>query len=76
MADILIRDLNPTTLRRLKRSAKQHGRSLQAHLKLLLEEATPFTMVEAAAASSAWHQRLQGRRFADSATLLREDRAR
>lgn len=76
MADILIRDLNPNTVARLKQSAKQHGRSLQAHLKLLLEEATPFTMAEAAAASDAWHRRLKGRRFGDSATLLREDRSR
>jgi plasmid stability protein len=76
MTDILIRDLSPTTVARLKQSARKHGRSLQAHLKLLLEEVAPFTMAEAAAASRAWHQRLKGRRFADSATLLREDRAR
>lgn len=76
MADILIRNLNPTTVARLKQSAKKHGRSLQAHLKLLLEETTPFTMAEAAAATRAWHQRLKGRPFEDSATLLRKDRSR
>ncbi|HSB72167.1 MAG TPA: hypothetical protein VLT62_22795 [Candidatus Methylomirabilis sp.] len=76
MADILIRNLNPTTVARLKQSARQQGRSLQAHLKLLLEEATAFTMAEAAAASNAWHQRLQDRSFEDSAALLREDRSR
>ena len=76
MAELLIRNLSPKTVTRLKKSAKQHGRSLQAHLKLLLEEATPFTMVEAAAATRSWHQRLKGRNFEDSATLLREDRSR
>jgi plasmid stability protein len=76
MADLLIRNLNPKTVARLKKSAKQQGRSLQAHLKLLLEEATPFTMADAAAATQSWHRRLTGRHFEESATLLREDRAR
>ena len=76
MANLLIRNLNLKTVTRLKKSAKQHGRSLQAHLKLLLEEATAFTMSEAAATTHAWHERLKGRRFEDSATLLREDRSR
>jgi plasmid stability protein len=76
MPDLLIRDLDPTTVARLKESAKQHGRSLQAHLKRLLEEATPFTMEEAAAATRAWHRRLKGRAFQDSARLLRQDRSR
>jgi len=76
MANLLIRNLNPMTVARLKQSAKQQGRSLQAHLKLLLEEATPFTMAEAAAATRVWHQRLTGRPFEDSAALLREDRSR
>jgi plasmid stability protein len=76
MADILIRNLNPRTVARLKQSAKKHGRSLQAHLKFVLEEAAPFTMAEAAAATRGWHQRLKGRPFEDSAMLLRKDRSR
>ncbi len=76
MADILIRNLNPSTVARLKQAAREHGRSLQAHLRLLLEEATPFTMAEAAAATRTWHQRLKGRSFKDSAALLRTDRSR
>ncbi len=73
MPDILIRNLNPRTVARLKQSAKKHGRSLQAHLKFLLEEAVPFTMAGAAAAIRGWHQRLKGRSFEGSATLLRKD---
>jgi plasmid stability protein len=76
MADLLIRNLDSTTVARLKQGAKQQGRSLQAYLKSLLEEATPFTMAEATAATRLWHQRLQGRPFEDSATLLRKDRSR
>lgn len=76
MAELLIRNLSLKTVTRLKKSAKQHGRSLQAHLKLLLEEATPFTMGEAVAITQAWHQRLKGQQFEDSAILLREDRSR
>ena len=71
MTDILIRDLDPTTEARLKQSAKKHGRSLQAHLKLLFEEVAPFTMAEAAAASGAWHQRLKGRRFIDASVAAK-----
>jgi hypothetical protein len=76
MANLLVRDLTPATVARLKQSAKQQGRSLQAHLKLLLEAAAPLTMAEAAATTRAWHQRLKGRPFEESAALLRKDRSR
>ena len=76
MADLLIRNVSPATVARRKQSAKKQRRSLQAHLKLLLEEATPFTMAEAATATRRWHTRLKARRFRDSAVLLRQDRAR
>ena len=76
MAQLLIRDIDPSTLKRLKQSAKLHKRSLQGELKSIVETATKITMAEARVKSKAWHKRLSGRAFNDSAALLREDRNR
>jgi len=76
MPDILVRDLEAHTIERLKLSAKQHGRSLQREVKALLEETVPMTMREASAVSEKWHKRLKGRKFSDSAKLIREHRER
>ena len=76
MPDILVRDLDSHTIERLKLSAKQHGRSLQREVKAILEETVPMTMSEFRAVSEKWQKRLRGRKFSDSAKLLREDRER
>jgi plasmid stability protein len=76
MPDILVRDLDSHTIERLKLSAKQHGRSLQREVKAILEETVPITMREARAVSEKWRKRLKGRKFSDSAKLIREDRER
>ena len=76
MPHILVRDLDPSTIERLKSSAKQHGRSLQGEVKAILEETIPMTMNEARAVSEKWHKRLKGGKFSDSAKLIREDRER
>ncbi|HEY3197872.1 MAG TPA: hypothetical protein VGJ57_07645 [Nitrospirales bacterium] len=74
MPDILVRDLDSHTIERLKLSAKQHGRSLQREVKSILEETVPMTMTEARAVSERWQKRLKGRKFSDSAKLIRQDR--
>jgi plasmid stability protein len=76
MPHILIRDLDPSTIARLKLSAKQPGRSLQREVKAILEDTVPFTISEFRAVSEKWHKRLKGRKFTDSAKLIREDRER
>jgi plasmid stability protein len=77
MAQVLVRDLDPATVKRLKERARQHGRSLQAEAKAILQEAAAmFTMEEALANSKSWHRRLAGRRHSESAALVREDRER
>lgn len=76
MPDILVRDLDSHTIERLKLSAKQHGRSLQREVKAILEETVPMTMSEFRAVSQKWQKRLRGRKFSDSAKLIREDRER
>jgi plasmid stability protein len=76
MAQLLIRDLDPETVNRLKERARAHRRSLQGEIRLILEK-------EAAADDrSAWElaDRIRasfgGKRFTDSAALIREDRDR
>ena len=76
MAELLIRDLEPGIIKRLKQRAKQHHRSLQGELKSIVEAAVKMSMEEAIKASNAWHKRLSGHSFSDSAKLLREDRDR
>jgi plasmid stability protein len=77
MAQLLVRDIKPETINRLKDRAKQHNRSLQGEAKLILEEAAQkMTMEEFKARAQKWRKRLAGGKFSDSAELIREDRDR
>jgi plasmid stability protein len=77
MPNLLVRDLDGTTLERLKARAKQHGRSLQGEVRAILEEAAAtLTMKEFREVAKSWHRHFQGRQFSDSAELIREDRDR
>lgn len=77
MAQILVRDIEPETIKRLKDRAKQHKRSLQGEAKYILEEAAQkMTMEEAMERAKHWRKKFAGRKFSDSAELIREDRDR
>ena len=77
MPQLLVRDMDADTIGRLKTRAKEHQRSLQGEVKAILEEAAArMTMSEFRAAMERWQKRLKGRRFSDSAKLIREDRDR
>lgn len=76
MPQLLIRNLEPETIERLKARAKRHNRSLQGEAKSILEESAKVSMTEARALADKWHKRLAGRKFSDSADLIREDRDR
>ncbi len=76
MPDILIRGLEPETIRRLKARAKRHGRSLQSEAKLLVEQATGAGGQRVAAMLDRWQRHFAGQRFSGSARLIREDRKR
>lgn len=77
MAQVLVRQLNEKVVDRLKKRAREHGRSLQSEVKTILEEAVPDY-------EGAWKRielirtklKRSGRKFSDSADLIREDRAR
>lgn len=76
MAQILVRDLDTGIVERLKTRAKQHGRSLQGEVKVILVEAIDLSLRGADTVSARWQTRLGGRTFSDSADLIREDRSR
>ncbi len=77
MAQILVRQLDDKLVERLKKRAKEHGRSLQSEAKTILEEAVPDY-------EGAWKRIAKlkntlnraGRTFSDSAPLIREERDR
>lgn len=75
MTQMLVRDLDPETVERLKERARSNGRSLQKEVRAILERAArKYTMAEAREVSRSWHERLGGLEHADSAELIREDR--
>jgi len=77
MASVLVRDLDPAVVERLKVRAEENGRSLQKELKTILETAAAqATWAEARAAAERVRQMLGGRQFSDSTELVREDRDR
>lgn len=78
MAQVLVRNLDEKTVAQLKKRAAENGRSLQAELRLLLEQAVrpdgmdTWQRVEQFRAKMKKSQR----NFSDSTTLIREDRTR
>lgn len=76
MPNLLVRDLDLETLDRLKQRAKRHRRSLQGEAKAILQEAATYSVAEARAVLERWRKHFKGRRFSDSARLIREDRER
>ena len=46
MPDLLIRDLSPEVLERLKKQAADNGRSMQAEAKSIIEDGTRLSMKE------------------------------
>jgi len=77
MPQILVRNLEPEVVERLKERATIHGHSLQAEVAQILRQAARTkTMAEARAISDQWMAYWGDRKFSDSAELIREDRER
>jgi plasmid stability protein len=76
MAQILVRNLDPRAVRRLKRQARVNGRSLQAEAKTIIENAAKLDMASARRLAGRIRAKFQGRKMADSTVLIREDRER
>jgi len=76
MPDLLIRNLSPQTIAFLKEAAARHGRSVQAEVTALIEDAEQRVRRERDfwAAADPFRVSLQGRPHSDSAGLIRQDR--
>jgi len=79
MAQILVRDLDKDIVERLKKRAKEEGRSLQSEVKFILEQAAAEPKVDMKAAlriAEEFRRKFKGRKFPDTVDLIHEDRAR
>jgi plasmid stability protein len=77
MPDVLVRDLSERAVELLKEQARSRGRSFQAELRHLLEQAARAADVATARAlADRIRGELAGRHLGDSAELIAEDRAR
>ena len=77
MAQILVRNLDDGVVKKLKDRARGNGRSLQAEVKMILEKEADEPKLDMRAArklADEIRSRLKGRKFSDSAKLIREAR--
>lgn len=74
MAQILIRNLDNSTLEKLKIRAAQNGRSLQSEVRMILDEAAQMDLQTARLTVARIREMLKGRPTSDSVDLLREER--
>jgi antitoxin FitA len=78
MAQVLIRGLEQSVVQRLKQRAAAKGRSLEAELRAVIEQAASFDakFAETRELAARLRRRLAGRTFSDSAELIADDRRR
>lgn len=71
-----IRDVDKSVVNKLKRRAKRNERSLQAEVRLILEDAARRDWDAAWEAVDRFRKKFedQGRKFSDSTKLIRQDR--
>ena len=73
MAQILVNDIDEANIKSLESRAAQNGRSLDAEVKLLLEEAAQVDMSSARAVASRIRAKLKDRpMLEDSTQIVRE----
>ena len=78
MTNVLIRNIPEEVLDRFKNMAKNHKRSLQQELRVVLEKTVDQPSHDILQRASALKRKLRKKtvRFTDSAKLLKEDRGR
>ena len=73
MAQILVRNMEEQTVKRLKARARKKGHSLQAEVKEILEQTATMDMQMARRLADAIRNSF-GRQFDDSTKIIRKDR--
>jgi plasmid stability protein len=77
MSQILVRNLAPEVVERLKQRAERNRRSLEAEVRAILEDLTAREAhLEDAIAFADWARSQSGPQTSDSTDLIREDRDR
>ena len=79
MAEIIVRDIDPAVVERLKERARKNGHSLEGEAKVILERSAneeKLSMSEFRKLCDEIKSGFKGREFSDSAELIREDRDR
>ena len=76
MSQVLVREVEPAIIEKLKQRAQRHGRSLEAELRLILRQAAGVEMEAALQELRRLQADFAGQSFSDSTELLREDRQR
>jgi len=70
MAQIIVRNLEDDVVDRLKARAKTNERSLEAEVRLILEQSARVDMAQARQIVMERRKKLQGREFVDSIELI------
>jgi len=76
MSELVLHDVDTKLVERLTARAAERGRSVEEEAKVLLEESVGLSKSRAAAAARRIRSSYGGRKFSDSADLIREDRER
>jgi antitoxin FitA len=76
MAQIIVRGLEQEVVERLKKRAQKDGRSLEAEVRLILEQAATLDSDAALKLVNRIRKQFGDRKFDDSTALVREDRDR
>lgn len=76
MAQVLVRGLDPGVVQTLKDRARANGRSLEAELRSVIEQAAGTNVAGARELAARIRRRLGSRSHSDSAVLVSEDRDR
>jgi len=76
VAQVLVRDLDPEVVATIRESARRHGRSLEAELRLILETAARHRSTDFWETAERLRTRSTNRQRTDSAALIRADRDR
>jgi plasmid stability protein len=76
MPSVLVRDVDVSTLKKLKLKAAREGRSLQAEVQIILDRAVESEPLSELETARKIRSALGAHEQTDSAKLLREDRRR
>ena len=76
MPQMLVRDVEPAVMEKLKVRAQRNGRSLEAEARAIFRAAVTTDVSEMRTEVERVRALFAGRAFSDSAALLREDRER